>query len=99
MSIPLSGGLRYSGLVVGGVAREELRVGVDVDRGLVDGRGRLTEADADEPHLAVVFGDVACGEHPGDVGAHRRVDDEVPVVVQLDSPLTKGAEVRRESQG
>ena len=51
-----------------GVTGEDVRGRVDRDRGVVDGGGRLAEADRDQPHLAGVLRDVAGGEDPGQAG-------------------------------
>src|SRR5699024_77167 len=99
MSIPLSGGLRDGGLLVCRVTRKDLRSGVQVDRCVGVGCGHLAEPYCEERVRAVVVGDVTGGVGAGHVGAHRRVDDELPVVVQLHSPLAKGAQVRREPEG
>src|SRR5688500_17389555 len=69
-----------------GVAGEDALVREDQGRSVVD-RGRdLTEADGDQPDLAVVLRDVAGGEHPRQVRAHRGVDLDV-ALVELHAPV------------
>src|SRR6476619_7355124 len=93
LSVVVSGGDGYVVRQVGRVAGEHLRVGVEVHGGVVHGGGDLAEADGDQPHLAVVVGDVAGREHAGEVRAHRRVDHEVAVVVKGEPPPAHRAEV------
>src|SRR6185436_7548172 len=96
--VVVSGGDGYVVRQVGGVTGEHVRVGVDVHRGVVDGGGDLAEPDGDQPHLAVVVGDVAGREDARQVRAHGRVDHQVTVVAQLDPPLAHRAQVGREPQ-
>ena len=63
-----------------GVAGEDVGGRVDDDGGVVDRGGGLAEADRDQPHLAGVLGDVAGGEDPRQVGAHRGVDHDVALL-------------------
>jgi transporter family-2 protein len=65
---------------VGGVAGEDLGGRVDGHGGVVDRGGRLPEPGGDQPDLARIFGDVASGEDPRQVGGHGGVDHDVPPV-------------------
>src|SRR5450759_1403428 len=78
-----SGRHGHRGRVVRGVPREQLGSGVDVHGRVVDRGGHLAVPSGDQADLAVAVGDVSGGEDAVDVGAHRRVDHQVPVVVQL----------------
>src|ERR1035437_2465207 len=89
-------GLR--GRAVGGVPGEQLGGGVEVHCGVVDRGGHLAEPYGDQSDLAVVVGDVSGGEDARDVGAHPRVDDQMPVVVQLHAPVAQRAEVGGEAE-
>src|ERR1700750_3219434 len=83
-------------LLVAGGGGEDMSGRVQVDGGVVDSGGHLPEADRDQPHLAVVLGDVTGCEDTVDVGAHSRVDEHVSVALELESPLAQRAEVRGE---
>src|SRR5688572_277042 len=80
-----------------GVSGEHVGRRVEDDRGVVDGGGRLAEADRDEPDLAGVVGDVAGGEDARQVGPYRGVDDHV-ALLRLQAPLLDRAEVGDEPE-
>src|SRR4051794_36028113 len=92
------GGERRRRLLVGGVTGEQLRARVDVHGGVVDRGCDFTEADGDQPYLAVVVDDVSRGEDSRASGPHRRIDDDVPVVAEVETPLAQRAQVGDETQ-
>ncbi|MPM51539.1 hypothetical protein SDC9_98288 [bioreactor metagenome] len=89
--------VRHCSVSFGRVAREQVESGVEQHGGVVDRRGRLAEADRDQPDLPGVVGDVARGVDPRDRGLHPRVDGD-PSIDQAEAPVVHRAEVGGEAE-
>src|SRR5690349_13349412 len=77
---------------------EQLLARVDQDGGVVYGGRGFAEADRYQADLAVVVRDVAGREDPRHAGGHGRVDREVAVGGDVDSPVADRPEVGGEAE-
>src|ERR671934_2024243 len=89
-----TGALRLGGPLVGRVLRLDL-LAADRGDGVVGGDRRLAHADRDQGDLPGIAGDVARRVDAGKVRlAARRVDLDLPLALELESPVGDRAQVR-----